>query len=98
MYSVGWRRAVCLDDLPVAGSPPAGAEVALVQNQAIAALRSFWDEGKLIGGGLSGAFWHEGRLAEPPPWRCLLYGTVPPDISPKALVETGRVLRARLAL
>jgi hypothetical protein len=92
----GWRRAVCLDELPVAANPPTGAEIALIHNQELPALRSFWDAGKLIGGGLSATFWQEGRLAEQPPRQCLLYGVVPHDILPKVLVESGRALRAWL--
>jgi hypothetical protein len=94
----GWRRAVCLDDLPVAGGPPAGAEIALVPNQEIPALLRLWDEGKLIGGGLSETLWDGEKLSGHPPQRCLLYGAVSQGVSPKALVETGRVLRAWLAL
>ncbi len=56
-----------------------------------------WRSGEQIAGGLGSSFWkNEWETAFQLPESFSLYGELPPDITPKALVETGRGLRSRM--
>jgi hypothetical protein len=90
----GWKRAVCADDIIAISGSFAGADIGLVPSATITELSSLWNEGKLVGGGCSAAFWTNGSLEEKLPAKFFLYGEAPEGIAPKVLVEAGRFLRA----
>jgi len=92
----GWLRAVCVSDLGALGESPAGADVVLVRNAGLSELRPLWNRGESVGGGLSGEFWDGREFENGPPQKCLLYGETPEGISPKTIVEAGRMLRSWL--
>ncbi len=92
----GWKTAVRLDTLERREQMPRTNEVCLIEGVRPDQLQLLWSEGRLVGGGLYGEFWQTGRPACALPSRCLLYGTVPTDVTARALVEAGRGLQAWL--
>lgn len=72
-------------------------EAILVRSAELSALEPAWRSGELLAGGLGPSFWKaEWPAAFQLPERFSLYGELPPDVTPRILVEAGRSLRSRM--
>ncbi len=94
LYS--WARAIAVSGIADASRWTGQAETILLRSAELQALESAWSKGERIAGGLDSSFWTGTSGAAPLPGRFLLYGELPADITPKAVVEAGRNLRSRM--
>ncbi|MEA2626905.1 MAG: hypothetical protein QOD06_2950 [Candidatus Binatota bacterium] len=87
----GWRRAIRVADL--AAERSAQPDLWLVEDAEAAVLAPLWTAGERVAGGLGRRFWTAAHLEGAAPARFLLYGTVPAETEPGAIVAAGRALR-----
>jgi hypothetical protein len=92
-----WTRAIGVGGLERVATWQGQVEAVLVRSAELSALETAWRNDEPLGGGLSPAFWNgEWGAALQLPASFSLYGELPSDVTPKALVEAGRALRSRM--
>ena len=96
-HMYGWQRAVSLADPSALAHAPQEVELSLIKDFPLSEVQPLWAEGERVGGGLTKAFWTTPQLPSPAPSAYVLYGNIPADITPRQLVEAGRMLQTWLA-
>ena len=92
-----WARVIGVAGMDQAATWQGQAEAILVRSAELSALGPAWRSGQQLAGGLGPSFWKgEWSAALQLPERFSLYGELPSDVTPKALVEAGRCLRSRM--
>ncbi|MGD0074451.1 MAG: hypothetical protein ABSD31_08925 [Candidatus Binataceae bacterium] len=92
-----WARVISVARMEHVPAWKGQAEAILVRAAEPLALEAAWRIGEPLAGGLGPSFWN-GEWAESfqLPDRFSLYGELPSEVTPKALVEAGRSLRSRM--
>jgi len=92
-----WTRVIGVAGMEQVAAWQGQVEAILVRSAELSALEPAWRSRQQLGGGLGPSFWKgEWSAALQLPECFSLYGELPPDVTPKALVEAGRGLRSRM--
>lgn len=92
-----WTRAIAVGGIEQVATWQGQVETILVRAAELSALEPAWRTGQQLAGGLGPSFWKsECRTAFQLPESFSLYGELPPDVTPKAVVEAGRDLRSQM--